>query len=241
MFWLLRILSRWIGAKRWSQFFGLLAGLALILASNPMFASWLAFQLERQYPQQEISDIARHDAIIVLGGGLRLPQSPAKHTQIGHGSDRFWYATKLFRAGKANSIILTGGNVYAQSGLQSEAFYASQLLQEWGVPRGAILFEGESRTTQQNRQNTASFLVENNITSAILVTSAIHMPRAHREFSRLPIPITPASADVLIRHSQRPAIFNWIPSASALQLTTVALHEYYGRWFSELNVFISKR
>lgn len=225
---------------RWKKTLLLLATSILVLASNPSVARWLAFQLERQYPQQHISDIATHDAIIVLGGGLRLPQAPALHTQIGSGSDRFWYAARLYRAGKAKTIILAGGNVYEQPGLKGEAFYASELLQEWGVPSAAILVESDSRTTEQNRRGIASYLLRQRIKSALLVTSSLHMPRAHREFSQLPIPITPASADVLIRESYAPAILKWIPSAGALQLTTISLHEYYGSWFNELKALMDK-
>jgi len=199
-----------------------------------MFASWLTSKLENQYPQRELSEIARHDAIIVLGGGVRIPSAPAMHTQLGAGSDRYWYAARLYHSGKAQKIILTGGNLYAQPGLQSEAFYASQLMQEWGVPRGAILTETASRTTQQNLDNIAELLVTENIQSALLVTSAMHMPRAYALFNRLPLPVTPASADVLVRATSAPRIFNWIPSATAMYLSTLALHEYYGKWFNHV-------
>ncbi|MFT5573077.1 MAG: uncharacterized SAM-binding protein YcdF (DUF218 family) [Cryomorphaceae bacterium] len=237
---LLAWLAKTIGAKGWSKGLAVVAFSILLLSSNPRVARWLAFQLERQYPQQHIADITPHDAIIVLGGGLRLPQAPAKHTQIGGGSDRFWYAARLYRSGKAPTIILAGGNVYSQTGLKGEAYYASQLLQQWGVPKAAILIEADSRTTEENRRNTALFLVRHGIKSALLVTSALHMPRAHKSFSQLPIPITPASADVLIREQQRPAVFDWIPSAAALHLSTVALHEYYGVWFKQLKAFMDK-
>lgn len=227
--------------SKWRAIYLVLATAILVLASNPVVARWLAFQLESQYPQQRIEDIAVHDAIIVLGGGLRLPQRPARHTQIGSGSDRYWYAARLYRAGKASLIVLAGGNVYVQPGFKGEAYYASELLQEWGVPRAAILIESKSRTTAQNQRNIASFVVRNGIKSALLVTSALHMPRAHKTFTQLPVPLTPASADVLIRQSHGPAVFKWIPSASALHLSTVALHEIYGSWFNELKALIDKR
>lgn len=232
------VLLSLFGLKK--RFFLSLAALILVLASNSNVARWLAFQLERQYPQQHIADIATHDAIIVLGGGLRIPQAPALYTQIGSGSDRYWYAARLYRAGKAKTIILAGGNVFEQPGLKGEAHYGRELLMEWGVPAAAILAETQSRTTEQNRRGIASFLLRNRVQSALLVTSALHMPRAHKSFSQLPIPITPASADVLIRQSYAPPILNWMPSAGALHLSTVALHEYYGFWFNELKALMDK-
>lgn len=215
-------------ARRIKKLLTILAVVLLLVTSNPQFAAFLAGELEQRYPQKELSEIAKHDAIIVLGGGLRIPLPPAQHTQIGSGSDRLWYSVRLYRSGLAAKTILTGGNVYAQPGFASEAQYAAELLREWGVPEQAILIEGGSRTTRQNQENTVFFLARNNIKSALLVTSALHMPRAYALFKKTGIRITPASADVLVRHQNSPEVLKWIPSASALYLTSVALHEHYG-------------
>jgi uncharacterized SAM-binding protein YcdF (DUF218 family) len=204
-----------------------------------MLASKLVYNLEREHPQRAVDDFAKHDAIIVLGGGLRIPTPPAKYAQLAHGSDRYWYAAKLYQAAKADKIFISGGNVYQQPGVRSEAYYISELLQQWGVPEEAIELEVSSRTTAENQRNTVDLINKNRIQSALLVTSAIHMPRAYSLFRKLPIEITPASADVLIRQQNSPAIFGLIPSASALRLTTVALHEYYAMWFAALTGLLS--
>lgn len=233
----------WIGFKRLARVCGVLSVLLFLLASNAGFATWLGASLENQYPQRPLHEIPTHDAIVVLGGGLRVPLPPAQHTQIGHGSDRLWYATRLYRANKAKWVVLAGGNVFPLNGLQGEAYYAKQLLEEWGVPTEAILLEAESRTTAENSRAMNSLLTEHDIQDALLVTSALHMPRAYSLFSTLDIPVTPVSADVLIRQAERPSVLKWIPSAAALQLSTVAMHEYYGMWFhqisSRLNALIS--
>ncbi len=237
---LVAILLGWFGHSKLRRLALVASLLVIVFFSNPRVAHFLAKNLEKQYPQIELHDIARHDAIIVLGGGLRIPLSPAKHTQIGFGSDRYWYATQLFRAGKADRIILSGGNVYEQTGFKGEAYYAAQLLQSWGVPSSAIIFESNSRTTEQNSVFSLSVIQQEKIQSALLVTSAIHMPRAYEIFNKFPIPITPATADVLIREQYSPVIFSWIPSAGALSLSTRAMHEYYGIWFNELKALMSK-
>ena len=236
------VVMRWVfrsfGWRSFGGLLGFLAVLIVVLGSNPLAARWLAASLENQYPQQAMQDIAKHDAILVLGGGLRLPQQPAKFVQIGGGSDRLLYALRLYRAGKASEIVLSGGNVFPQAGLQGESFYAAKLLQTWGVPKDVIVIETGSRNTSENRSLTEDFFRKSDISTVLLVTSALHMPRAYKVFRTLPVSITPASADVLIRQSTNPEVFNWIPSAGALQLTTVALHEYYGMWFSELKAKI---
>jgi len=229
-YWIFRAFS-WSGLSRLCA----VGGFAVFLfASNPKIASWLAVGLEQQYPQRALDKIYPADAIIVLGGGLRIPTQPALHAQLGSAGDRYWYAAQLYKAGKGKKILLTGGNVYAQEGLASEAFYAKQLLQDWGVPEHIIVVETNSRTTRQNMQGVATMIDQEKIQSALLVTSALHMPRAYKLFAKLPIAIEPASADVLIREQTKPEVFNWIPSARALNLSTISLHEYYGAWFDLL-------
>lgn len=211
----------------------------LLVLSNPMVARWSIESLEHQHPQQEIHSIAQHDAILVLGGGLRLPLPPARRTQIGSGSDRYWHAVQLYRAGKARIIVLAGGNVFDQSGIEGEAHYAGELLQQWGVPRSAIVVESASRTTEQNSNNVMEYLNSHGIQSVLLVTSAYHMPRALKLFRQYSIDITPASADILMRERFEPEILKWLPSAQAIYLNTIAAHEYYGRWFLQLKAFIA--
>jgi len=212
----------------------------LLLSSNPIVSNYLANSLEEHHPQQNIDDIVVHDAIIVLGGGVRLPSAPAKHTQIGLGTDRLWYAVRLYKAGKASKIILTGGNLFSQIGLRSEAYYARELLQEWGVPWSAILVESISRNTHENKDKLETLLAESDISSALLVTSALHMPRAFPIINKLPIAVTPASADILVRVTYLPTVFKWLPSARALSLTTASLHEYYGIWFNQLKEILTE-
>ena len=113
-------------------------------------------------------------------------------------------------------------------------------MERWGVPPTAILIESKSRTTSENQQQAASLIKNNDIHSALLVTSALHMPRAYALFKKTPIQITPATTDVLIRDADSVAALRWIHSVGAMQLTTIALHEYYAIWYGQLKAMISK-
>lgn len=70
--------------------------------------------LENEYPQQVLAEITKHDTVIVFGGGLRIPLQPSQHSQLTSGSDRYWYAVRLYKAGKADKIILAGGSLCAR-------------------------------------------------------------------------------------------------------------------------------
>lgn len=205
-----------------------------MLASNPIISSKLLNNLEKQYPQQPMSSIPKADAIVVLGGSLRPPTYPRKTSQITNSSDRFWYAAKLYKAGKAKTIVLTGGNVFPDPSIKSEAFYIKKILLSLGIPEKAILLEESSRTTEENAFFSTQLLEKHNFKKVLLVTSAMHMPRAMKLFDSPELTITPCSADVYISPSSTPNVLSWIPNAKAFSVSTLALHEYYGVWFYKI-------
>lgn len=208
------------------------AVLLLFAAGNGWTAYALVHSLENDYPAKPVDTVPEVDVVIVLGGGLGLPHPPRTHTHLGSGADRLLYALQLYQAGKAPRILLTGGNVFPQPGLQSEAYYARRLLGQWGVPETAIVMETESRNTIQNAEHSARIIADRGWKDILLVTSATHMHRAVLAFRHAGVAVTPAPTDFLAVDSQRPAVLSWIPSAGALTGTTHALHEYIGRlWY----------
>ena len=201
-----------------------------LLSSNLWVAKQLMNSLENRYPQQQMADIPQADAILVLGGGLRLPVPPRKHVQLVDASDRYWHATQLYDAGKAAKIILSGGNVYKQKGFKGESYYAAQILKKWGIPENAILFEDNSRTTKQNAEHSAKLLEKHNIKTVLLVTSGFHMPRSMQLFSSMNknVEFIACSSDTIVADVNYPFFYNLLPNANSLAVTTTALHEYYG-------------
>ena len=238
-------------SRRLASLFAIIGVSILLVCSNPMVANFAVGSLEQKYPPVDISELGEHDVILVLGGGLRLPLPPTKRAQIGSGSDRYWLCAKLYNAGLAKKIFIAAGNVYQQERVNSEAYYAAQLLSEWRVDESAIVIENSSRNTRQNFSNTVKLLLKEEVKNVMLVTSGYHMPRALYELNQVLINeleqtdnqaglgITPVSADTLIRNSRVPLVLEWLPSAHALALTTLALHEYYGIWFSKFRALIS--
>lgn len=205
-----------------------------LFASNPIISSYLVKQLEQQYPQKNPSNIPNADVIVVLGGSLRPPKPPRLSSQFTHSSDRFWYAMQLYKMGKAKKILLTGGNVFPDPEIKPEAFYIKQILVDLGIPKTAILLEEFSKTTEENAHFSKALFDQHGFKHILLITSAMHMPRAIKLFESTNITITPCSSDVYIAASNKPNIFNWIPSASAFAMTTLAAHEYYGKWYYQL-------
>lgn len=204
----------------------------LFAAGNSWTAYTLVRSLEDDYPAQPLDNIGNADVIVVLGGGLGLPHPPRRHPHLGSGADRLLYALQLYRAGKAPHILLAGGNVFPQPGLESEAYYARELLKLWGVPESAMAMESQSRNTIQNAEYSARVLEQRGWNDVLLVTSATHMHRAVLAFRSAGVDVIPAPTDFLAVDVNRPEALSWIPGAGALSGTTHALHEYLGRlWY----------
>jgi len=204
------------------------------LSSNQFIAKSLVSNLEQQYPQLSVPETPNADAIIVLGGSLSLPIPPRKFSQLSYRSNRFWLASKLYKAGKAPKIILSGGNVFQHKKIKPEAIYISEYLIKMGVRKEDILIEGRSRTTEENASLTNKLVKNLNIKKALLITSAIHMPRSMQLFANSNIDIIPTPSDLIVTDYQAPLALQLIPSSNAMNLTKQALHEYYGIWANDL-------
>lgn len=205
-----------------------LAAIVFIVSSNSYVAEFLVKSLEDRYPQFSIEATPKANAIIVLGGSLAPPAQPRKFAQYTNRSNRFWLAGELYKAGKAKHIIVTGGNVFTQNGLAPEATYIRDRLVESGIPKEVIIMESSSRTTRENASETAKILTKLQADTALLVTSSVHMPRSIQLFSALELNIIPTPSDKIVAQLRTPNALKIIPSSRAIDLTTQALHEYYG-------------
>ena len=102
------------GRRRSGVFTVFLAFAILVVCASPL-SSVLYRQHELRYPPVPISSSPAADAIVLLGGDVGLPVPPRTESQL-HGN-RLLHAFRLFQAGKAPLIMVTGGNVFPQEGL----------------------------------------------------------------------------------------------------------------------------
>ena len=75
-------------------------------------------------------------------------------------------------------ILVTGGSAALRSTIGSEASAMNQVLITLGVRRDVILIEDDSRNTHENAVNSKTIWDQQGFTSGLLITSALHMPRA---------------------------------------------------------------
>lgn len=199
----------------------------LWLCATPVFSDLARRSLEQVYPAEPIALLPQLDAILVLGGCVEPATSPRKTINLLASADRVWYAAQLYKAGKASRIIVSGGQAPWLAVKQTEAEAMAELLVDLGVPETVILQETKSLNTYQNALFTKPILETNQLKSVLLVTSALHLPRALAVVRTVGIPAFPAPTDIEIVTYPH-TLLRWLPDALALEGTTRALKEYLG-------------
>lgn len=227
---LVLILLGAIGMARGRRLAGLVFFLALVglgAAATEPVAQYVVGTLEDRYAAVAADSVEPADAIVVLGGGTRPAQGPRGEPQLGAAGDRLRAAHALYEAGRAPRVITTGAPPPQRLQATSEAEAAASILASWGVPEDALLTRGETRSTRDDRRAVRRVMATEEVESLILVTSAMHMPRAMALFEADGLDVTPAPAD-FAGYPDRPR--HWtdlVPNARNLWLTRLAAHEYY--------------
>lgn len=206
--------------------------LSLWAISMPITGKILSYQLEKVYPEKAITEIPVSDAILLLGGGTGGIAPPARLSiDLNDAADRVYYAARLYHAGKAPYIIASGGTITWQGTKQSEAAAMKSILIDLGVPKEAIIEEDNSLTTYENAVNSLPLLTAHNAQKVLVVTSAMHMPRALATMKKnMPtMTLMPASTDIRVVDQEDTTLLDWFPQASGLAMFTQAWHEQVGR------------
>lgn len=208
----------------------------LWLSSN----RWISYALARSLEWQNLppENTPRAQVMVVLGGGTESGDAPRPMTEVNSAGDRVLYAAKLFKAGAASTILLSGGNVsFSSAWGMTPAEEMADLLALIGIPADAVLLQPNSQNTYEDTLYSSVMLRERGIDEIILVTSAMHMPRAKALFEKQGFSVIPAPVDFTVteknwenafKPSLGEALIYLFPNDSALGLTSNALKEYLG-------------
>jgi uncharacterized SAM-binding protein YcdF (DUF218 family) len=201
---------------------------------------WFSFALARSLEWRDLPNgpLPRVEVIVLLGGGTESADPPRPMTEVNSAGDRVLYAAQLYHQGKAPVILASGGNLgFSSARGDTPAEEMKSLLMLSGVPESAVRMQTESQNTYEDALYSAKILEEQGVTEIILVTSAMHMPRARALFEKQGLSVIPAPVDFTITERNWAAVFkptpgefflNLLPNASALSLTSTVLKEYLG-------------
>lgn len=199
-------------------------GLALALAlATPASVGWLLRGLEAEAPVS--ADALRSaEAIVILGGGKREHAPEYGGQSVNRLTlERLRYGARL-AAETGLPILVSGG---AHSGPPEAELMRDALERDFHTP--VRWLETAARDTRQNAQFAAAHLHAAGVRRIALVTHAVHMPRAQREFEAQGFEVVAAPTAWFGGPDDGAAWPLGLPGATSAFAGWVATHEWLGR------------
>lgn len=199
----------------------------IYVASTPIFSGNFFKLVEGIEYRKPISTLEQADAIVVLSGMLEINEvGDSSYIEWGD-PDRFFGGIDLFKAGKGQQLVFTGGKMPWSKAKKTEG----EVLREYAISNG-IPFE-KIRVTKdvQNTADEAAAIKEliGSGKRIILVTSAFHMYRAQRLFENKGFVVIPYRVDYKAAENSVLTVMDFLPNAGSLQLTESGMREIIGR------------
>ena len=201
----------------------------LYILSTPIFSNSFFKQVEGSEYRKPISAIDSADAIVVLSGMLAINEM-GDSTYVEWGDpDRFFAGMALFKAGKAQKLVFTGGKMPWNKAKKTEG----EVLRDYAISNGIA---SEKIFITKDVENTAdeAVAVKELISPSkriILLTSAFHMYRAKRLFEKEGFEVIAYKVDYKAAGNSTVTVIDFLPSAGSLAMTETGMREIIGRLY----------
>ncbi len=205
-----------------------LAGIImLVFFSNPFIVD--KFTLAYQAKKYSLKRDEVYSAGILLGG-FAGKNNVDDQIYFGENADRFIQASQLYANGHVKKIIIAAGSgeAFKKTSFR-EADYAYEQFVNMHIPEEDLLPERNSRNTQENAINSKKIIDSLQLPPPyLLITSAIHMPRAMATFKKAGLDVKPYPAAFQVTPSKVLDVNNIIPTAQALRNWSTLIREVVG-------------
>lgn len=195
----------------------------ILLFGNEVIYTKLA--LAWQAEPVTIPEGTSYNAGILLGG----LSSFDKHRKgfLNGASDRFVETCILYHTGKIKKVVISGGALYKDEPREGDFLY-KKLLEE-GIPPGDIILENKSRTTFENAVFTHKILDSVKLPPPyVLITSALHIPRAKRVFEKAGLNVVPYPSHYIVLDKKFNVFDYIIPKMSTIDGWSGLMKEFVG-------------
>lgn len=189
--WLLLILITIFRKKRWVKKLYFLLFAIIIIGTNPFLHHWAVWHWQTKTPA--LPNKQQYGAIILLGGMVGFDKENRGY--FGFTADRFLQTAKLYHSGYAPTIIVAGGSNNILRKQPAEADFVANELIATGIKKEAIFIENKSVNTFENAKNSKRLIDSLHLLPPyLLVSSAVHLPRATQLFEKLNLKVVPHAA-----------------------------------------------
>jgi len=201
----------------------------LYIISTPIFSNNFFKLVEGSEYRKPISALDNADAIVVLSGMLEINEV-GDSTYVEWGDpDKFFGGIALYKAGKAQKLIFTGGKMPWDKAKKTEGEVLREYTISNGIPSEKIFVTKDVENTADEAVAVKELISPSK--NIILVTSAYHMYRAKRLFEKQGLHVIPYKVDYKVGRSLKTAIMDFLPDAENLKLTETGIREVIGRLY----------
>src|SRR5262249_33925275 len=206
----------YVRAGRWM----LVASIVLIAAVGVLpIGSGLALPLEERFPPWDATH-GPPTGIIALGGGVIQSEISAGRGEVAVGRtvERIIAAAELARRYPGARVVFAGAG---------EGDFVIHLLEKFGVSKDRVIVEQASRNTVENAAFAKQLFMPKSGERWLLVTSAMHMPRAVGVFRKAGFAVDAYPVNYLTSGAKD----LWtLPGAlmGGIGITDLAVHEWIG-------------
>ncbi len=201
----------------------------LYIISTPIFSNNFFKLVEGSEYRKPISAIESADAIVVLSGMLEINEV-GDSTYVEWGDpDRYFGGIALFKTGKAQKLVFTGGKMPWDKAKKTEGEVLKEYAISNGIPSEKIFVTKDVENTAEEAEAVKELIGPSK--RIILVTSAYHMYRAKNLFEKQEFIVIPAKMDFKSNGNDQVTLMYFLPSANNLELSENGIRELIGRIF----------
>lgn len=203
--------------------------LIFLLTSTAYLPAHLTRKLERQYPA--LTSVANKRItgkvyVHVLGSGYSNDTSVPPTSQIGPAATgRLIEAIRVFKMFDS-AILVTSGNSMHVENAATQAEVTKNAAIVLGIPAEKIETLNTPSTTKEEAEAFANKF--GNSATVVVVTDAMHMPRAINMFIKAGLFPFAAPTNYKVPDLVYNGEFAWWPALKNITLTDLLLHEYFG-------------
>ncbi len=202
-----------------------LGAFVILFLSIKDISNLLIKPLENEYPVYQ-KNYKKIDFVVVLSGGADEKYGIPMNTSGDYATlSRLIEGIRVYKLNPGSKILLTGGVTEKPFSEIEKA-----LLEEIGIPKDDIITESRSLDTCDEAANVKKIIGD---APFVLVTSAVHMPRAVKLFQKQGLAPIPAPTDFQGTEN-RMFLSGMIPSSGNLSASGRAMHEYIGLLWHKL-------
>ncbi|HEY3856193.1 MAG TPA: YdcF family protein [Verrucomicrobiae bacterium] len=191
-----------------------------------------------RWPPDLASNAVIADAVVALGGGVRLSHYDTLGFAIETGGSRLLTAAELVRRGKARTLVLGGSWLISNKERVPVMSLVGNWLTSWHVVSCEVTNIGVCVNTHEEAVAFKKLEQDRNWKKVFLVTSALHMRRAEATFRKQGVQVVPVAADFEVYGAPPPPAFSVFPREYRLVLLSLYLHERIGWWIYRLRGWV---